>query len=220
MIAEHGPDAVVAALTPILTDDRRQRIEDVLSARLSSLTVILENLYDPHNGAAAIRSVEALGLTSVQVIEAATPFSAASGVTIGAQKWIDVHKHVSVRDCVQAVRDRGMSLCATVPGAGRTVADLDPSIPQAVAFGNEHDGLTGELIAACDESVSIPMFGFTRSFNLSVSVALMMSELAARRRGHLGGGDLDESTRARLRARWYFLGVRGAGEIVAKHVSK
>ncbi len=221
LIAEHGHQTVIAALDPILTEDRKRRIEEVLAARIEGLTIVLENLYDPHNGAATIRSAEAFGLSDVHAVETTTPFAVSSAVTIGADQWIDVHKWRDIGQCADALRAQGMRLCATLPGATRTIAGLDPSQRWAVAFGNEHDGLSPALQAACDEAISIPMVGFSQSLNLSVSVALVISELAARRRRALGqAGDLPQARRARLRARWYAQSVRGAREIILRHVSK
>jgi tRNA (guanosine-2'-O-)-methyltransferase len=84
-------------------------------------------------------------------------------------------------------------------------------------FGNEHDGLSPAALATCDDAVRVPMFGMTESFNLSVTVALVATRLAARRREHLGKvGDLDDARRARLRARWFAVGVRGAAQVVER----
>jgi len=80
-----------------------------------------------------------------------------------------------------------------------------------VAFGNEHDGLTRSAIDACDGALGVPMYGFTESFNLSVTVALAMTRIAARRRAAIGTtGDLEEVRRRELRARWFALKIRGA----------
>jgi tRNA (guanosine-2'-O-)-methyltransferase len=100
---------------------------------------------------------------------------------------------------------------ATLPGAPHTIDDVDVTAPLAVAFGNEHAGLTPAAIAACDGAIGVPMFGFTESFNLSVTVALAMSRIAARRRAAIGSlGDLDDRCRRELRARWFALKIRGA----------
>lgn len=221
LILEFGAEAVVAALAPILTDERRERIEQVLDARLISVAILLENLYDPHNGAATIRSAEAFGVTDIHAIEVANRFDISSAITIGADRWLDVHRHRSVADAMSALRDAGFAICATVPEAALRLGELDAGRPWAIAFGNEHEGLSPELVAACDAAVSIPMFGFTQSFNLSVSVALALADLTARRRRELGrSGDLPEDRRAHLRARWYAQTVRGARAIVARTVSE
>jgi tRNA (guanosine-2'-O-)-methyltransferase len=219
LVARYGPEVVVAALRPLLTDERMARIEAVLDARLAGLTIVLENLYDPHNGAAAMRSAEAFGLVAVHAVEGTGRFDASPAVTIGCEKWIDLHRHRDVAAARAALA--GMLHIAAVPGAGATVDDLPPDQPWAFWFGNEHDGLSAAALAACAHRVEIEMFGFTRSFNLSVSAALILARASERRRTALGRpGDLPPEERARRRARWYAQDIRGAAEIIERHVSK
>jgi len=220
LVERHGPDAVVAALAPLVSPERAARIEAVLDRRLVGLTVVIENLYDPHNGAAALRSLEGLGLGAAHVIEERGPFRASPAVTIGCEKWIEIHHHADVESARAAVAAAGMTLCAAVPGAGATVDDLPALEPTALVVGNEHDGLTEAALAACTRRIEVPMHGFTRSFNLSVAVALLVSRMAERRRRALGrAGDLPAEVRAKWRARWYAQDIRGAGEIVKRYVS-
>lgn len=218
LIAEHGPEIVSAALRPLLTDERMARVEAVLDARLDSLTFAIENLHDPHNGAAAIRTAEAVGLTSLHVAETAEEFSYSPAITIGCEKWIQVVHHRTIAGCAGALREAGFRLYATCPGARWDLESVPVDSPVALLIGNEREGLTAEAVAACDQAVSIPMHGFTQSFNLSVSVALSIHRLAQRRRTVLGrAGDLGDQKRAHLRARWYAMGIRGAEAIVSRY---
>lgn len=221
LVNEYGPDTVVEVLGAYLSGERKARMEEVLDRRLSSVAVVIENLYDAHNGAAAIRSMEAFGLTDLHVIETESPFRFAAGVSIGCEKWIGLHRHPDVASCARAVRERGFAVYATLPDAEVDIETVPVDRPIAVLFGNEHEGVTAEAVAACDGAVSIPMHGFTQSFNLSVSVALAMHRLAARRRRFIGAaGDLEVGERAFLRARWYALSVRAAELLLARHVSE
>ena len=211
MIERYGPEAVCAALAPVLTAERIARIDQVLAARLASVVTVVEDTYDPHNAAATIRTTEAIGLGELHVIEAAQRFSIAGGVTRGAHRWIELHRWRSAEQAVAALRGRGFRVLATLPDAPHAIDEVDVTSPVAVAFGNEHAGLTPAAIAACDGALGVPMFGFTESFNLSVTVALAMSRIAARRRAAIGSpGDLDEHRRRELRARWFTLKIRGA----------
>jgi tRNA (guanosine-2'-O-)-methyltransferase len=220
--AAADPDDVLAALGPLLTDERKARIEAVLAARLGGLTVVLENLHDPHNGAAALRSVEGFGLAELHVVESNEPFRFAHSVPIGCDKWVALRKYTTFPACADALHARGFKLYAAVPGAAMTLSDIDVSTPGALVFGNEHDGLSELAVGACDATFSIPMAGFTQSFNLSVSVALGVFDASRRRRAALGcEGDLPEQERARLRAEWYALSMdrRAAEGLVARYVS-
>jgi tRNA (guanosine-2'-O-)-methyltransferase len=217
IIERHGADAVCAALAPMLTDERIARIDQVLAARLASVVTIVEDTYDPHNAAATIRTTEAIGLGELHVIETEQPFSVAGGVTCGAHRWVELHRWGTIEAAVAALRERGFRVFATLPGAPHTVDDIDVTTPLAVAFGNEHAGLTPAAVAACDGAIGVPMFGFTESFNLSVTVALAMSRIAARRRAAIGSlGDLDDQRRRYLRARWFALKLRGAVGILER----
>jgi tRNA (guanosine-2'-O-)-methyltransferase len=217
LVAALGAPRVIAALEPLVSPARRARIAAVIDARLAGVTVVLEDLYDPHNGAAAIRSVEAFGLTAIHVVERASPFRAEKEISLGGEKWIDVHRHREVAGARAALDAGGAISVATTPDATDTLADLDPTSPIALWFGNEHDGMTPAGLAACPRRIRIPMYGMTRSFNLSVSVALLVAEAAARRRAALGrAGDLDDEARRVLTARFYAQSVRGADGIVRR----
>jgi tRNA (guanosine-2'-O-)-methyltransferase len=219
-IASHGPEAVCAVLGPLLTPERIARIDAVLAARLQSVVPIVEDTYDPHNAAATIRTTEAIGLGELHVIEPGERFSAAGGVTRGAHRWVELVRWQRAEDAVAALHARGFAVYATLPGAAQTVDDADVTRPLAVAFGNEHDGLSAAAIGACDGALGVPMYGFTESFNLSVTVALAMSRIAARRRAAIGAtGDLPPARIRELRARWFALKIRGAVGILDRSLA-
>jgi tRNA (guanosine-2'-O-)-methyltransferase len=216
-IDRHGPAAVCAALEGLLTAERIARIDQVLVARLASVVTVVEDTYDPHNAAATIRTTEAIGLADLHVIESEHRFTVPDGVTLGAHRWIDLHRWPSAAVAIGGLRERGFRVLATLPGAPHSIDDVDVSTPIAIAFGNEHHGLSEAAIAACDGAVGVPMFGFTESFNLSVTVALAMTRVAARRREVIGAiGDLPAARRDVLRARWFAHRVRGLGGILER----
>lgn len=221
LIARLGPARVCAALAPCLSDDRQARIDAVLAERLATVTCVVEDVYDPHNAAAAIRSCEGLGLAELHIVERGTRFDPTAAVTLAAHRWIDLQHHATVAEAAASLRARGFAVYATLPDATATIDTIDVTRPVALVFGNEHDGMTEEAIAACDGAVAIPMHGMTRSFNLSVSVALAISRIATRRREQLGApGDLAADVKARLRARWFALKIRGAAAIIERAVSE
>lgn len=216
-IERHGPEAVCEVLAPVLTPERIARIDQVLAARLASVITVVEDTYDPRNAAATIRTTEAIGLGELHVIEPGERFSASGGVTMGAHKWIDLVRWPAVEPAVEALHARGFRVYATLPGAAHTIDDVDVTEPIAVVFGNEHAGLTPQAVAACDGALGVPMFGFTESYNLSVTVALAMTRIAARRREAIGRpGDLDDARRRVLRARWFAIKIRGVAGILER----
>jgi tRNA (guanosine-2'-O-)-methyltransferase len=215
---EVDPAIVCAALAPLLGDERRQRIDAVVAARLGGLTLLIENLHDPHNGAAVLRSAEAFGLQTVHVVEAGgARFRFSSDVSQGCEKWLDVEPHPTFAAARASLHAAGFALYAAVPGAAATLDELDFARPAAIVVGNEHAGLSEAAVAGADVAFAIPMAGMTRSLNLSVAAALITSHAASRRRAALGqDGDLDDDVRLRLRARFYAASVRGAEPIVAR----
>jgi tRNA (guanosine-2'-O-)-methyltransferase len=212
-----SPARVCAELGPLLFEERRQRIDEAARSRLGGLRVVIENLHDPHNGAAVLRSAEAFGIQRVEVIETVEPFRYSSTVTQGCEKLLDVIRHKTLAAAVAGLRADGFVLYAAVPGAPVALDDLDFSRPAAVMVGNEHDGLTAEAMAAADVRFGIPMHGLTQSLNLSVATALIVERAAAMRRRALGKpSDLDDAAVLELRARFYKASVRGADAVLAR----
>lgn len=217
-LLERDPALACQVLAPLLLPGRRERIDLILTMRLGGLRVGIENLHDPHNGAAVLRSAEAFGVQRVDVIESTERFRFSSTVTQGCEKWLDVVRHPTHEAAVRALRADGFLIYATVPGATETVDDLDFGRPAVILVGNESVGLTAEAIATADRRFGIPMVGMTRSLNLSVAAAVITERAAARRRQALGApGDLDPATQLRLRARFYAASVRGADSVLARY---
>ncbi len=207
-------------LRPHMTADRVARIDAVLAQRLLCLTVVVENLHDPHNGAAALRSSEAVGLQSFHAIADREPFSVAKGISLQCEQWMDMHLHHTTQDGYEALRADGYQIWAAAPGQSVSLEELPSKGRVALVFGNERDGLTPEALAAADGAFSIPMHGFTGSFNLSVSAALAVYTQAARMRRALGAsGDLPAHRVEGLRALWYCLSVRAAGLILDRELA-
>lgn len=186
-----------ATLEDMVGSERRERLLTILRQRLVSPAVVLEDVWDPHNIGAVLRTVEGLGLHRVFVIEANSTYEPRSQVTQGAHKWLDVRRHRTVASCVAETRALGYRLLVTRMDAPQTLGDLDWSIPTAVVMGNEKDGVTPELAALADGAFRIPMAGFSQSFNISVATAMIVSQAAFWLRRHpaacryLEGDDLE-----------------------------
>jgi tRNA (guanosine-2'-O-)-methyltransferase len=215
-VSSDDPQLVIDALGPHLGDERRDKIDRVAATRLDGLVVVLENLHDPHNGGAALRSCEAIGVRQVRIVGAHFKFS--ERVTQGCDKWLDLVRDASIDGCVADLKARGFGLYAAVPGATTALEALDARAPAAFLIGNEHEGLSDGARAACDVEFAIPMRGFSQSVNLSVATALCVYTHAERRRRALGrDGDLDAEALLRLRADYYRRDLRGADAIVARY---
>lgn len=187
-----------ATLEDMVAPERREKVLGVLHRRLNSPAVVLEDVWDPHNIGAVLRTVEGLGLHRVFVIEANSTYEPRSQVTQGAHKWLDVRRFPSAAACVAETRALGYRLLVTRMDAPQTLYDLDWSVPTAVVMGNEKDGVTPELAALADGTFRIPMAGFSQSFNISVATAIIVSHATAWLRDHpeacrhLEGDELSE----------------------------
>lgn len=208
------------ALTPYVSEARQQRIRDVLDARTRSVTVVLEDVVNDHNGAAVLRTADALGLMEVHLILGPSGFKASRKVAQGSQKWLEAERHPNVETCYRTLRTRGFEIWASAlhgsPSRRASVFDLPTDRAVALVFGNEHDGLSQAAVDGADGVFHVPMYGFVESFNISVAAALsVFSAVQARRSaGALSG--LEPEDRALVEAQWYVQSVRAAEELLLR----
>jgi len=203
-------DDVIATLEPLVTERRLARIRDVLSHRLASVTVVVDALHDPHNGAAIVRSCDAFGVQTIHAIERNEPIAFGREVARGSQKWVDLVRHVGGEPCVAALRASGHELVATHPEGELVPEDLARIAKVAIVLGNERSGIAPEVRAACARSVRVPMVGFVESLNVSVTAAILLHAATLGR-----SGDLDEPRKRSLHARALWLTVPRADEVMA-----
>lgn len=204
------PAGVVRALEPFVNERRRARLLEVVNKRIGSVAVIFESPHDPHNGAAVVRTCEAFGIQMLHVVESREPFLAAASVARGAEKWVDIVPHQTVEAALGAAQKDGLELVATHPEGQLRPADL-AHIPRfALVLGNERNGISDALTAACPRAVRVPMRGFVESLNVSVTAAILLAAATGDR-----PGDLDERARLRLYARGLYLSASHADEHLA-----
>lgn len=190
--------------------ERQRRIDEVVAQRTRSLAVVLEDLEDPHNIAAVLRSCEAFGVQEVHAITRRYAFHPNSKITQGAEKWLDLSLYREPERCFKLLKERGFLVAATDLSAdATTLQDLPIDRPLAIVFGTEKVGVTREALAQCDVRFKIPMLGFSQSFNISVAAAVCLSHLVFRRVATYGrSGDLSPEDQAALRERFYTLSVK------------
>lgn len=205
-------------LEDYLTPERRARIEEVLSQRTRHFTLVLEDLYHAQNVSAAIRSAECFGVQDVHFIkEHYGDVRMNKKIVRGSTKWVNLREHQKSEACIQELRAAGYRIVATSPHATTSITELDVSQKTAVVFGKEKEGIKEETLKAADDFVKIPMYGFTESFNISVSAALCMSHFMERlRRSEAVHWQLSEEEKAELRYQWTFLSVRNAPRLLAQ----
>ncbi len=201
-----GTEAARARLLPYVSEARRQRIREVLDARVASIEVAIEQPADPHNAAAIVRTAEALGAGMVHAVTDEPGILRARKVTRGTYYWMDTRHHRDFATFEAHVRDAGMLLAGACVDEASSVelCELPVTRPLCVLFGNEKEGLSTYARTRCDILFHVAMSGMCESLNLSVSAAISLHNLLARRRQAIGkAGDLDPRRRAWLEVKWY-----------------
>lgn len=200
---------IAAELEPLVRLERREKLRRALDARLDAVTVVMDAPYDPHNGAAVLRSCDAFGLARMHVVERKTGFLASKPVARGSERWVEVHTYAEVPAAVSALRASGYELIATHPQGALVPEDLSKLPRVALVLGNEREGIGHDLVGACERSVRIPMRGFAESLNVSVTAAILLQHATSGR-----PGDLPQEERDLLYARALVLSVPHAAELL------
>lgn len=170
-----------------MTPARIARLKGVAARRQTNLCVVLENVHDPHNIGAVMRSCDAVGVRELFVLYTESHLDEerielGKRSSSGARKWLDIHLYTSVDACFQAVRERYDYVWATHLGASyQSLYELDLTQSTALVFGNEHDGLSEATLSHTDGNFIIPQMGMVQSLNISVACAVSLYEALRQR---------------------------------------
>ena len=190
------------------TERRQSRIAQVLARRQPDLTVVLENVHDPHNVSAVLRSCDAVGVLTahlVYTIEEPPAGVFARTTSASAAKWVEARSHSSIDACYADLRASGFVILATAVEAGsEDLYAVDFRAPTAVVFGNEMRGVSDAAREKADGQLAIPMMGMVQSLNISVACAVVLYEALRQRRaaGQYDRAKLDAGTLAALWEDW------------------
>ena len=200
---KHDKALLIEQLLEYVTENKREKMEAVLTNRTRYITVVLEDLFQPHNASAALRTCDIFGVQDVHVVEAKHTFKAIPTIAMGASKWVDVHSYTSITDSIDALKKQGYRIVATTP---HTDCYELPTLPldqkTALVFGSEQTGLSEAALAQADMFVKIPMYGFVESFNVSVSVALCLYDVINRLHGSEYVWKLSEEEKQDIMLAW------------------
>lgn len=190
-----------------ITSERLQLFDRLITYRTKHLTVVLEDIYQSHNASAVIRTCDCFGIQDLHVIENRNTYNINPDVAVGSSKWVDLYRYRgkpdNTHDCYQALRKQGYKIIATLPHEEDVLLDrLDLSQKTALVFGTEKSGLSETAIKEADGFVKIPMYGFTESFNISVSAALAVFYLSEKMRQSNLPWHLSEIEQLQTKIRW------------------
>lgn len=167
-----------------ISDNKRALFENVIENRTNYATVVLEDLYQPHNASAVMRTCDCFGIQTVHIIENTNQWSSSPDVERGSSKWLTLKRYNSEEEntaaCLESLEVQGYQIVATTPHTEYTIDEIPIDKPLAFVFGTEQNGVSMEVLNRAHYKAKIPMYGFTESFNISVAAAICMHNLRER----------------------------------------
>ena len=190
-----------------MTPERTEKLLQVLHHRQPDLTVILENVNDPHNISAVMRTCDAVGIHEMYVLTTKIPRHKKFGPrsSSSADKWITIHQFDNLEECITAVRKKYDCIYTThLASNAVSLFDLDLTKKVALVFGNEHSGCSEAIIEMADGNFIIPQAGIIQSLNISVACAVTIYEAYRQKKaaGHYDKPRLEEAEQRRLMKAW------------------
>lgn len=194
-----------------MTEERRKKLQKVLDKRQNNLTVVLENVEDPHNISAVLRTCDAVGIQDVYVLTTQIPRHKKFGMEIGhrssssAAKWLTIHNYDDLEKCVQDIKKSFNKIFTTAFAQNSMdLYEIDFTQSIALVFGNEHSGVSEEMTKFSDGNFIIPQMGIIQSLNISVACAITIYEAFRQKRnkGHYDTPSFPLSKVTILKEKW------------------
>lgn len=176
---------LLKTLYTLITPEKQIKFDEIASDRTNHITVAVENIYQDHNASAVMRTCDCFGVRDLHIIEKTNKFTVQRDIAMGATRWVN-HFHYSdltspTTKCISSLKEKGYKVIATSPHAeNKDIFNINLDQPMAFIFGTEKSGLSDIALEMADEHVNIPMYGFTESFNISVSAALTLQAIRNR----------------------------------------
>jgi|SRR5690554_2880878 tRNA (guanosine-2'-O-)-methyltransferase len=201
--------------------DRIERINQVIEQRTNYVAIAVEDIYQSHNANAVVRSAECFGVQNVHIIQNEHEFEINDQISMGSAKWLNIHNHTNTKSCIESLKQKGYLVAATLPAEKNVfIEDVPLDKPVAFLFGTEKMGLSEEAIAMSDICVKLPMYGFTESFNVSVSSALSLMSFVERLRKSNLKWQLNDEEKQELRLKFLKASIRDADKVEKRFYKK
>jgi tRNA (guanosine-2'-O-)-methyltransferase len=212
-------------LDSYITGKRLEKFGEVLQNRTRFLTIVLEDIYQPHNASAVLRTCDCFGIQDVHIIENHNKYEVNPDVALGSSKWLTLKKYNrgenNTPSCLSELKNLGYRIIATTPHEhDDTPETLLLDEKTALVFGTELEGLTPDALAMADGFVRIPMFGFTESLNISVSAAVLIRSLVERLHREQPRWQLTEAERMEIRLDWAMNSVKHSKMLTDAYLKK
>lgn len=206
-------------LQQFLTDERLEKINHFAPESSDFVLPVIEDVFQFRNAAAIVRSVEACGFHKIIAMESEHEFNPNLRVTKGAETWVEVEKLPHNLDSLREIKNRGYKILAVSPENNATMlSDYDLKERVALVFGTEAAGVSEEILDFADETLAIPMYGFTQSFNVSVAAAICVYELKQKLLRSNLDYKLSEEKLWEMKVRWAMNSIKSGEQILAKYL--
>lgn len=196
-------------LSTFLTPVRLALFNQILEKRTDYITVVLEDIYQSQNASAVLRTCDCFGIQNIHIIENRNSFNINKEVALGASKWLTIQKYNRTNnnslEAIQTLKKKGYRIVATTPHKGdKSLPDFDLAKGRtALVFGSELPGISEIIMNEADEFLKIPMHGFTESFNISVSAAIILHQLTSKLREQTDlSWNLQENEKNEIKLQW------------------
>lgn len=195
-------------LSPHITEKRLNLFNRIIENRTKYLTVVLEDIFQPQNASAVLRSCDCFGIQDVHIIENRNEFEVDTEVSLGSSKWLSLHKYNEDKNnsltAIRNLKKEGYKIVATTPHVNdQELPDFDITAGKtALIFGSELPGVSDIILNEADEYLKIPMFGFTESFNISVSAAITLHFLTHKLHHSNVQWKLSEKEKTDIKIQW------------------
>jgi tRNA (guanosine-2'-O-)-methyltransferase len=208
-------------LESYLTEKRKSTFKSVLKNRTRHFTVVLEDIYQPHNASAVVRTCDIFGVQDLHVIENKYVNRVSRYVAKGAQKWITSHRYKSdgnnSKICFEELKQKGYQIIATTPHTNSLLQNFDINKKTAFVFGAEADGVSDYVKENADGFLKIPMVGFTESLNISVAVAIILQDITTKLRNSNIDWQLSKEEEENLYFNWVKKTIKNVDDIEAHY---
>lgn len=219
-----GNRDLVRFLSQFITEQRYRRFLEIVKYRTRYLSIVLEDIFQPHNASAILRTCDCFGIQDVHIIENRNPYRVSNDVALGSSQWISIQKYSGTEEnstrCLTELKSRGYRLVATTPHQNDyTPENLPLDQKTTLIFGTELQGLSQTALDLADDFLIIPMVGFTESLNISVSAATILYTLTRRLRESNFEWQLREEEVQEVLANWLKNSIRKS-DIIIKNYQK
>lgn len=221
-----GNQNIINHLGEFVSEKRLKMLRCILSNRTRYITVVLEDVFQPQNASAVLRSCDCFGVQDVHIIENKNNFNVDPQVAMGASKWLTLHRYNDLDNntvgAIGVLKDQGYRIVATSPHTYVTsLNDFDITKGKfALLFGTELTGLSPKAIELADEHVLIPTYGFTESLNISNSAAICLQQLSYRLRTAGIDFELTPNEFNAILHEWLRKSVRSSKLIEERYITK